>query len=376
MTYVEIRNELRRQHRTEHFKSSDLLVFGLLVDECNAKRWQNPFVIRISFIEKELDMERSIVRRSFDRLKDRGLITYSIGDRGQGRIVMLNWADISDDNLWNQLNISDESCKDDVSDARPQTDHKPTTNQPQTNHKPTTNFNSEVSDIQNNRSEISNTATTNRPQTDRKPTIDRPQTDHYIYKDKDKDKDKILDNKNNNNLLTRKRTRTQEEVELEIFDALMQEILDDKHQIWVNEIRMKHGIDNIADYLPDFRSHAILNAKVGSVSNINDFKYYFNVSFRYFQKRTPIQLWQQSRDSAEDENFRRFCDWIIRDYVNIARDINPPTQKELEYLIENYGRDKVFSTIMELNNRKNLTQRYFSLYRTLLNWINRKDAND
>lgn len=96
MNYIEIKNEFWKQHRMQHFNDADHRIFDFLVDQYYSILWQNPFVIRISSIEKELDMERSTVRRSLDRLKDRGLITYSNGDRGQGRIVMINWADITD----------------------------------------------------------------------------------------------------------------------------------------------------------------------------------------------------------------------------------------------------------------------------------------
>ena len=99
----------------------------------------------------------------------------------------------------------------------------------------------------------------------------------------------------NNNILL---TRTREEAELWRFDKLLQEVVDGKHRMWEDEMRKKHRIDNVVDYLPSFRSHVIANAKMAAVTDVNGFKRYFNVAFRFFSKSSPLELLGQYEATA------------------------------------------------------------------------------
>lgn len=163
-----------------------------------------------------------------------------------------------------------------------------------------------------------------------------------------------------------------EKKELEKFDRLMQEILDGKHQIWVDQMRRRHGIENISEYLSSFREHAIAYGKVGSVNNINGFKSYFNLSFRYFIRQTPMQLLCKYRETWKDENYQKYIEWILENASNVARNINPLTEPELRTLVNMYDKSIVFNAILDLNNREDLVGRYFSLFRTLYNWLGKR----
>lgn len=175
---------------------------------------------------------------------------------------------------------------------------------------------------------------------------------------------KESDNNINNSSL-----RTREEIELEKFDSLLQEVVEGKHQIWEDQMCKKHGIDNVIDYLPSFRNHVIANAKMNSVNDINGFKRYFNVCFRFFSKINPIEQLQQYLNAPSSPDFRKYCGWVLAKAPNVARGIIPLTEEELENLTSTYGAKEVFTAILDLNNREDLISKYFSLYRTLINWL-------
>ncbi len=163
--------------------------------------------------------------------------------------------------------------------------------------------------------------------------------------------------------------RTREERELEKFDSLLQEVVDGKYQIWEDQMRKKFGIDNVIDYLPSFRDHAIANSKVTSVGDTNEFKRYFVNSFRYFTKSNPIEMLTRYRENSQSEKFIKYCDWVKSKASNVAKGIVPLTEEELNNLTDAFGSKAVFNAILDLNNREDLISKYFSLYRTLINWL-------
>lgn len=164
-------------------------------------------------------------------------------------------------------------------------------------------------------------------------------------------------------------SRTREEIDLEKFDSLLQEVVDGKHQIWVDQMEKKHGIDCVLDYLPAFRNHVIANARVNSVTDINGFKGYFNRSFRFFTRINPIELLRQYEENAKGENYRKFCSWLARDNPNVARGVVPLSEDEFDSLFDVYDSKLIFDAIRNLNEREDLIDKYFSLYRTLLKWL-------
>lgn len=170
----------------------------------------------------------------------------------------------------------------------------------------------------------------------------------------------------NNNISS---LRTREERELEKFDSLLQEVVDGKYQIWEDQMRKKFGIDNVIDYLPSFRDHAIANSKVTSVGDTNEFKRYFVNSFRYFTKSNPIEMLTRYRENSQSEKFIKYCDWVKSKASNVTKGIVPLTEEELNNLTDAFGSKAVFNAILDLNNREDLISKYFSLYRTLINWL-------
>lgn len=180
----------------------------------------------------------------------------------------------------------------------------------------------------------------------------------------------ILDD--NNKILL---TRTREEIDLDRFDSLLQQIADGREQIWVDQMMKKHGIDNISDYLPSFRDHVIANSKLHEVSDINGFKRYFNVAFRYFSRINPIELLGRYENSSSCDAFKTYCGWIFENAPNVARELIPLTEDEFVKLKEAYGSELIVKTILDLNNRRDLIPKYYSLFRTLKNWLGKEDRS-
>lgn len=288
------------------FGAMDTTVYFYLLHQCNIRGWHNPFQLQTRDIEFHLSITRKQIGESKNRLKNRGLIDFTSGSR-------------KDIPTYTIVGLSKNMF--------------PTETQIET-------------------------------QTE---TYLETQTETYLEKSPTPPKEYTLNRveKNNNILLT----RTREEEDLAKFDSLLQEVIDGKHQLWVDSMRKKHHIDNVTDYLPSFRDHVIANSTAYKVSDINGFKGYFNVAFRYFSVLSPLELLSRYESSSTSEPFRKYCEWICNSAPNVAREVVPLTEQEFTKLREVYGGEKIANTIIAISNRKDLLQKYYSLYRTLLSWF-------
>ena len=319
MTYIELLDEFWKQDRVNPMSPLDAKFYFYLLDECNKRQWINPFELQSRITEISLMITRKTIGEVRNRLKQRGLIDF-ISATNKPTIYRINNVAESNDCLFN--------CFSQVAIKKP--------------------LRVQFGNIQGYNSETIKET----PSKEKSPIPPK----EYTPKESD-------NNINNSSL------RTREEIELEKFDSFLQDVLDGNHQVWEDQMRKKHGIDNVVDYLPSFRNHVIANAKMGSVSDINGFKKYFNVCFRFFAKINPIEQLQHYLDNSENENFRKFCKWVLAKAPNVARGIIPLTEEELDNLISTYGTKEVFTAILDLNNREDLINKYFSLYRTLINWL-------
>lgn len=169
----------------------------------------------------------------------------------------------------------------------------------------------------------------------------------------------------NNNILL---TRTREEQSLEKFDMLLQEIYDGKYQIWENQMMKKFGIESVSQYLPSFRNHVISNARLDDVVTVKELQRYFVNAFRFFSKSSPIELLNEFLENAESDDFKIYCKWIVKNAINVAQNIYPLSENEFLELKKAIGSNAIMAIIQNLNNRVDLTKKYFSLYRTIINW--------
>ena len=317
MTYIELMNKFWKQDEIDPMSPLDTKFYMFLINECNKRRWINPFELQSRIIELKLMITRKTIGEVRNRLKQRGLIDF-VSAKNCATVYALCDIEVDDGN--SLLNCFPQVTIEKLS-----------------------------------RLQLGNNSGYN--------------SETHI-KTIDNIDNKILDD--NNKILL---TRTREEADLDRFDSFLRQIADGREQIWADQMRKKHGIENISDYLPSFRDHVIANSKLHEVSDINGFKRYFNVAFKYFSKATPIELLNSYAKLAKSDKFVKYCEWIVKNAPNVAKELIPLSEEELSKLLEVYGSDLVFKTILDLNNRRDLIPKYYSLFRTLKNWLGKEDRS-
>lgn len=83
MTYIELINEFWKQNGFKTFGAMDTTVYMYLLHQCNIREWLNPFELQTRNLELSLGITRKMIQESKNRLKQRGLIDYSDGNRGK-----------------------------------------------------------------------------------------------------------------------------------------------------------------------------------------------------------------------------------------------------------------------------------------------------
>ena len=227
MSYLDLINRYWQEVEIKGWTPVETNIYFRLLDICNKSGWKNPFALPNPRAVALMAVTENTLAAGRDRLVMKGLIGFKKGSRRSEVPVYCFPEKINGEWIFPESFTSNIETKQGV---------KPMT----------------------------------------KPTA--------LEKNKIKTKN-ILDD--NNKILL---TRTREEADLDRFDSLLQQIAVGREQIWVDQMMKKHGIDNISDYLPSFRDHVIANSKLHEVSDINGFKRYFNVAFRYFSRINPVEL--------------------------------------------------------------------------------------
>lgn len=316
MDYIELINEFWKQNGFKPFGATDTMVYFYLLHQCHVRGWLNPFQVQTRDIEYHLSITRKQIGESKNRLRDRGMIDFTAGSR-------------KDTPTYTILGLSSNMFLTETQSETQTETYIETYSETQTE----------------TYQEI--------PPKERSPIPPK----EYTPKETD-----------NNNILL---TRTREEAELWRFDKLLQEVVDGKHRMWEDEMRKKHRIDNVVDYLPSFRSHVIANAKMTAVTDVNGFKRYFNVAFRFFSKSSPLELLGQYEATAKTGRYRSFCGWYASNTPNVASELLPLTEEEFTRLMDVYGSEKIGAAVMAISNRRDLVAKYYSLYQTLVQWLDR-----
>ena len=72
----------------------------------------------------------------------------------------------------------------------------------------------------------------------------------------------------------------------------------------------------------------------------------------------------------------RFSAWLSQECPYIAAHLKPLTDAELDKLKQQFGTEAIMEVCCEIENRKDLRKNYTSLYRTLLNWLKKRNENN
>ena len=71
-----------------------------------------------------------------------------------------------------------------------------------------------------------------------------------------------------------------------------------------------------------------------------------------------------------------FEEWLKENCPYISKHYTLPNEKELSKLKEKYSSEQIAETCAQIENRKDLRKKYTNLYRTLLNWLKRRDVEN
>lgn len=71
-----------------------------------------------------------------------------------------------------------------------------------------------------------------------------------------------------------------------------------------------------------------------------------------------------------------FAAWLSSECPYIATHLKPLTDAELDKLKQQFSTEAIMEVCHEMENRKDLRKRYTNLYRTLLNWLKKRNENN
>ncbi len=99
-------------------------------------------------------------------------------------------------------------------------------------------------------------------------------------------------------------------------------------------------------------------------------------------KDIDSSLHSESSSSDDDKHIQHaggnsaFDEWLKSNCPYIFAHYNLPTDAELTKLKTAYGSEAIADTCCQIENRKDLRKNYTNLYRTLLNWLKRREAEN
>lgn len=99
MTYIELLNRFWDFYRVKKFSDIDTAIYFYLLNECNIRRWLNPFELQTRNLEVSLQITRKTIGEARNRLKQRGVIDF-IEANGRGPTTyLIDGADVTNELL-------------------------------------------------------------------------------------------------------------------------------------------------------------------------------------------------------------------------------------------------------------------------------------
>lgn len=95
MTYINYMNQLWRSAMMSPIPASEIALFAYLVNECNKRFWQMPFVCSTTRISNDLCVSRQTVIMAREHLAKRKLISFTEGKSRHvpSTYMLINWTD-------------------------------------------------------------------------------------------------------------------------------------------------------------------------------------------------------------------------------------------------------------------------------------------
>jgi len=95
MTYINYMNQLWRSAMMSPIPASEIALFAYLVNECNKRFWQMPFVCSTTRISNDLCVSRQTIITAREHLVKRRLISFTEGKSRHvaSTYMLINWTD-------------------------------------------------------------------------------------------------------------------------------------------------------------------------------------------------------------------------------------------------------------------------------------------
>lgn len=107
MTYIDLINRFWEAYRVKKFSDIDTTIYFFLLNECNIRRWLNPFELQTRNIEICIGVSRKTIGEARNRLKQRGMIDF-VEAQGRGPTTyLIDGADITNNLLRELFCVSD-----------------------------------------------------------------------------------------------------------------------------------------------------------------------------------------------------------------------------------------------------------------------------
>lgn len=107
MTYIDLINRFWEAYRVKKFSDIDTAIYFFLLNECNIRRWLNPFELQTRNIEICIGVSRKTIGEARNRLKQRGIIDF-VEAQGRGPTTyLIDGADITNNLLRELFCVSD-----------------------------------------------------------------------------------------------------------------------------------------------------------------------------------------------------------------------------------------------------------------------------
>lgn len=107
MTYIDLINRFWEAYRVKKFSDIDTAIYFFLLNECNIRRWLNPFELQTRNLEVCLQISRKTIGEARNRLKQRGMIDF-IEAQGRGpTIYLIDGVTINNSELNERFCVSD-----------------------------------------------------------------------------------------------------------------------------------------------------------------------------------------------------------------------------------------------------------------------------
>lgn len=119
MNYYDLSRNFWNQYRDKAFGHVDTAVYFYLLNECNIRRWLNPFELQTRNLEIMLGISRKTIGEARTRLKERGVIDFKEGKGRGATIYKIEGLDTNNETLKDVFCVS--SC---VSSCVSPTKHK------------------------------------------------------------------------------------------------------------------------------------------------------------------------------------------------------------------------------------------------------------